>query len=63
MKEAAPRRLQAGWRAIEQDDFRGAETVARNALAVNASDWPSGEMAIRGVLFAPGKTLPAGGGI
>jgi protein O-GlcNAc transferase len=38
MREAPPRRLQAGWDALEQDDFRSAETVARIALAANASD-------------------------
>jgi predicted O-linked N-acetylglucosamine transferase (SPINDLY family) len=33
-----PRRLVAGWQALERDDFRGAETIARNALAADASD-------------------------
>jgi predicted O-linked N-acetylglucosamine transferase (SPINDLY family) len=38
MTEAPSRRYRAGWQALELDDFRGAETVARDALAANASD-------------------------
>jgi predicted O-linked N-acetylglucosamine transferase (SPINDLY family) len=38
MREAPPRRHPAGWQALERDDFPGAEKIARNALAADASD-------------------------
>jgi tetratricopeptide (TPR) repeat protein len=38
MREAPPRRHPAGWQALERDDFLGAETIARNALAADASE-------------------------
>ena len=33
-----PRRLSAGWRALDEDDFRTAEAIARNALAAAPAD-------------------------
>src|SRR5262245_27817667 len=33
-----PRRLLAGWHALERDDFPGAETIAHKALAANSGD-------------------------
>jgi protein O-GlcNAc transferase len=36
--EQFPQRLSAGWKAIEGDDLRGAEEIARRALAQDAHD-------------------------
>jgi protein O-GlcNAc transferase len=45
-----PRRLVAGWQALEQDDFRGAETIARKALAASSSD-PEAQQLLGDSLF------------